>query len=183
MERQSSGELDGWPEGQLDALPGGSWLVVHARPRQEKCLARQLRLIGTSCLLFLERRVHRYPGKGTQICMVPLMPGYLFVPGGGAQREALYETGRVVRLIEVHHADELRQDLIDLAKLVTKVDMPLIVRPELQPGHRVELTRGMLSGMSGVVVRRKGRCELVVNVHMLGTSVAVACSALDVNAA
>lgn len=181
MERKPSGTLDGWPDGQLDDLPGGQWMVVHAKPRQEKCLATHLRHVGNACLLFLERRVRHYPGKGNQTSLVPLIPGYIFVPGGEQVRDLLYASGRVVRIIDVHHGEGLRQDLIDLTRLVTRVDVPLIVRPELQPGTRVELTRGSLCGMSGVVVRRKGRCELVVNVHMLGTSVAVACSALDIN--
>lgn len=183
MAVRTAGTVEGWPEGQLDTLPDGPWTVVHARPRQEKLLAAHLRSHGSHCLLFLQRSTRTYPGKGTQVSMVPLMPGYIFVPGCGEQRDFLYGTGRVVRLIEVHRADELRQDLIDLAALVTRADTPLIVRPELQPGMRVELTRGSLAGMSGIIVRRKGRHEVVVNIRMLGTSVAVACAAEDVVAA
>jgi transcription antitermination factor NusG len=183
MERVAAGIVDSWPEGLLSALPVGPWLVVHARPRQEKCLAAQLRNLGAPGVLFLQRRVRTYKGKGTQVSLVPLMPGYLFAPCGTGLRDVLYATGRVVRLIDVHYAEELCQDITDLAALVSRAESPLIVRPELQPGMRVELTRGSLAGMSGIVVRRKGRYEVVVNVRMLGTSVAVACAAEDIAAA
>lgn len=175
-----AGMVEAWPHGLLDALPDGIWTVIHVRPRQDKLLAGELARRQVPGIQFLYRHVRVYPGKGTQISMLPLLPGYLFVPGGHELRERIFETGRVVRLLEVHHSAELRQEIGDLAALITRVPGPVMVRPEIQPGIRVQLTRGSLSGLFGVVSRRRGRCELVVNVHMLGTSVAVACAAEDV---
>lgn len=167
---------------RLGEMPDGPWLVVHAKPRQEKLLAATLRTHGSSCLLFLQTSVKVYPGKGTQVNLVPLLPGYLFVPGDSATlRQRLYDIGRFVRLLPVMHTVDLRNDLADLARMITTSPEPLLVRPELVPGTRVQLTRGALAGLAGVVQRRQGRCELVVNVRMLGTSVSVSCAAADVD--
>jgi transcription antitermination factor NusG len=79
----------------------------------------------------------------------------------------------VVRVIEVPRPDELARDLRSLCQLVAASDAPLQVRPELTPGKRVEITAGTFAGCSGVISRRQGQIELVVNLEMLGTSVAV----------
>lgn len=182
MAARASGQLDGWPLDRLEEMPDGPWLVVHARPRQEKQLAASLRAHGAPCLLFLQTSVKVYPGKGTQVHLVPLLPGYVFVPGdNAAMRQRLYDIGRFVRLLPVMHTGDLRSDLIDLARLITRSEEPLLVRPELVHGTRVQLVRGSLAGLSGVVQRRQGRCALVVNVRMLGTSVSVTCTATDVD--
>jgi len=168
-----------WPVGQLAELPVGPWLVVHAKPRQDKMLARLLAFRGPPGVQFLEKRTRRYPGKGTQTSEVPLMSGYLFIAGGDELRDQLYATERVVRIMRVLEPEQLRQDLLDLAQLITIGPGPLEVRPELVVGTRVQLTGGSLAGLSGVVVRRQGITELVVNVRMLGTAVSIRCSAMD----
>lgn len=174
------GEVDAWPAGLLDPLPEGPWTIAHVKPRQEKLLASNLRRFGLPSVLFLERRVRRYVRQGEQTSMVPLLPGYLFINVEPSAHDTIYSTDRVVRLITVHRPAELHRDLIALAALVARADAPMIVRPELTPGMVVELRAGSMAGLRGVINRRKGRCELVVNVHMLGTSVAVTCSAEDV---
>ncbi len=167
-----------WPFGRIDELPDGPWLVAHAKPRQDKLLAAYLSKRGQPGVQFLEQRTRRYPGKGVQVSEIPLLGGYLFIAGGDDCFDILYESQRLVRIMRVPNPDQLRQDLIDLARLITTVPGPLEVRPELQAGMRVQLTEGSLAGLSGVIVRRAGVDELVVNVHMLGTAVAVRCSAL-----
>ena len=175
------GEVQAWPAGLLDELPGGPWTVIHVRPRQEKLLAGNLRRFGLPGLLFLEHRVRIYTRQGRQTSTVPLLPGYLFVNAGEEAYHDIYATERVVRLINVRHPADLRSDLVDLIALVNRAEAPLIVRPELVPGTAVVLKAGSLAGLRGVIDRRKGRCELVVNVRMLGTSVGVACAAADVD--
>lgn len=177
------GEVQSWPAGLLDQLPDGPWTVAHVKPRQEKLLASNLRRFGVPGVLFLEHRVRIYARQGKQTSTVPLLPGYLFINAGEEAYHDIYATERVVRLMNVRHPADLHSDLLDLIALVTRADAPMLVRPELVPGSAVVLNAGSLAGLRGVVERRKGRCELVVNVRMLGTSVAVACAAADVDAA
>ena len=88
-------------------------------------------------------------------------------------RQTIYDTRRVVRVIEVPRPNELTRDLKHLCSLVSASDAPLQVRPELTPGKQVEITAGTFAGCAGVIARRQGQIELVVNLEMLGTSVAV----------
>ena len=174
------GEVRAWPAGLLDQLPEGPWAVAHVKPRQEKLLASNLRHFGLPSVLFLEHRVRTYVRHGVQTSEVPLLPGYLFVVAPEQSYDDIYRTDRIVRLMTVREPTGLVRDLTDLIALVTRADAALVVRPELIPGTVVELSSGSLAGLRGVILRRKGRCELVVNVHMLGTSVAVACTSSDI---
>ncbi len=181
--RRSLGEFQVWPTGLADDLPQRPWVVVHARPRQDKLLACHLRRLGLPGLLFLERRERTYPRQGVQISLVPLLPGYLFILADPMDHDTIYSTERVVRVMAPQESGELRSDLLDLIALTRGSDAPVQVRPELVPGRPVVLRAGSLAGLQGVVVRRQGHCELVVNVRMLGTSVAVSCDEADVDLA
>jgi transcription antitermination factor NusG len=169
----SVGMVQDWPAGFSAALPEDRWLVVHAYPRQEKKTIEDLRARRLPGCAFFERRLRHYPGKGTQESLVPLIPGYLFVVGGREERDAIYATRRVVRIIDVPRPKELANDLRNLIALVTATNSPLVVRPELVPGKRIAITSGTFAGCSGVIARRSHDYELVVNLDLLGTSVSV----------
>jgi transcription antitermination factor NusG len=169
----TGGVIHDWPEGFANELPQEPWLVVHAYPRQEKRLADDLKRKRIPGMLFLERRVRRYAGKGQQTSLVPLLGGYLFVSLERERRDDLFATERVVRVLEPKSHDRLPRDLASLRALVLGATEPLIVRPELIAGKRVHLRHGAFAGCEGVIARRQNRLELVVNLALLGTSVSV----------
>ena len=173
VELQVSGVVDTNPVNLFAAPPETGWLIAHCKPRQEKLLCAELAWRKVPRGIFYERRIRRYPGKGTQEHLVPLIGGYIFCVGDFHTRELIYSTGRVVHILNVPRPRELAQQLSLLAALVTRTTGPLIVKPEIVPGKLVTLTKGTLAGCMGVVVRRKGVSQLVVNLTVLGTSVAV----------
>lgn len=170
---RSTGLVMDWPTGFSQQLTTGPWLVVHALPRQDKLLIERLRAHRLPGIAFFERRFRLYPGKGTQESVVPLLGGYVFVAAGREQREMIWATGRTVRIIDVSDPDTLTNDLRSLCAVVTASTAPLLVRPEITPGKRVTITEGTFAGCSGVVTRRQHQLELVVNLALLNTSVAV----------
>ena len=108
-----------------------------------------------------------------QTFQVPLLGGYLFIHLPRERRHLAYETGRVARLIDVADPLRLRSDLEDLRRLLSAApQQQLIVRPELVPGKRVLVTSGLFDGCYGVIERRKDTMYLVVNLPLLGRSVA-----------
>jgi hypothetical protein len=182
--REPLGLIQSWPGEVLGAdQPVQPWLVAHVRPRQEKLLANAMRRRALPGALFLRQHVRIYPGKGRQVSLMPLIPGYLFMVDAPEAREALYDSGRIVRLLTAPRPEELHRDLLDLAALLAGAPEQVEVRPEIVPGLRVVLQYGSMAGCAGVVVRRQGIYEVVVNVHLLGTAVAVRCNARDVEAA
>jgi transcription antitermination factor NusG len=169
----STGVVQEWPTGFTANLPEDRWLVLHTYPRQEKKVIADLRSRHLSGCAFFERRLRHYPGKGTQESLVPLLAGYLFVAAGREQRESVYASRRVVRIIDVPRPQELTSDLRQLITLVSSATSPLVVRPELIPGKHITITSGTFAGCNGVIIRRNHDFELVINLQLLGTSVSV----------
>jgi transcription antitermination factor NusG len=163
--------IQAWPPGFDNEFTATEWVVVHSKPRQEKCLARDAQHLGIRGCLFLERRVRTYPGKGTQISFVPLLGPYVFLALDRDVRESLYRTERCVRLIEVRQPAILTADLQALKRLFQAAIGPIQVRPEIVPGQRVLIRSGVFAGCTALVTKRKGLAELVVNLTALGTSV------------
>lgn len=172
-ELRVSGLVDCDPPGLFHVPPERSWLIAHSKPRQEKCLCRALTLAQIPRGIFLERRIKRYPGKGLSETLIPLLGGYVFCIGGHAEREMIYRTERVARIIPVPNGTQLAQQVQMLALVLERSQGALQVRPEIVAGTVVTIIRGTMAGLMGVVQRRKGRAQLVVNLSVLGTSVAV----------
>jgi len=140
-----------WPD-----LP---WAVVRVRPRQEKKLADQLRAKRIWCFLPLGRSVRYYEHR-TRVTQVPLFPGYLFAR---AEREDLFwadRTGRVTQLLEVPDERRLEDELRGLW-IAEQNGAELIACPPLEIGDRVEVARGPMRGVKGVV-ERQGRANRLV---------------------
>jgi len=167
-----SGEVDVWPRGLIDEDREHSWVVVRCLPRQEKRLAEDLRRRAIPGCLFFERRLRHYPGKGMQEHRVPLLAGYVFAAIDYRRRFEVYRTRRAMRVLEVVEPRSLRDDLRNLAHLIAASPSSLVVRPEIVRGSRIAITSGSLAGCVGVVVRRRGAHQLVVNLELLGHSVA-----------
>jgi transcription antitermination factor NusG len=171
---QPHGIVEEWPAGLTRALPTDHWLVVHAFPRQDKKLIENLRNLGLPCCAFFERRIRVYPGKGKQESIVPLLGGYVFVAADERAKDAIYQTNRVVRIIDVRQPKDLAADLACLCSLIAVATTPLVVRPDLVAGKRITISQGTFSGCSGVISKRQNQVELIINLELLGHSVSVA---------
>lgn len=167
------GVVDCNPPELFQMPPSTGWLVAHCKPRQEKAFCRELELGGIPRGIFYQRRIRSYPGKGKQESLIPLLGGYVFCLGNEDERDTLFRSGRVVHVMVPRDPAALAHELHQLALLVTRSDGPLLVNPEIMPGTLVTITQGTLSGLSGVVIRRKGVSQLFVNLTLLGTSVSV----------
>ena len=167
-----SAEMYRWPLGFGETLPSQHWQVLHSLPRQDKQLIADLKRRSIAGVAFYENRVRRYL-KSTQSFQVPLLGGYVFAYIPRERRHDVYETGRIVRIIDVTDPLRLTHDLEALGKLLEAVgERRVSVRPEIVVGKIVMITSGMFAGCTGIVQRRKANTELVVNLPVLGQSVA-----------
>lgn len=166
-----SGHIEEWPQGFSDALPVADWLAVLAPPRQDKLLCSGLRIRRIPGLMFYERRTRRYAKKGVQEYLVPLLGAWAFVHA--ADRDRIWETERVARILPVRREDLFVRELGDLIALLRRGGGPPVVNPGLVVGTRVRITRGAMAGLCGVVQRRRDHTRLMVSLTALGTTVSV----------
>lgn len=149
------------------------WWAVYTRARQEKALARQLRSAQVPFYLPLVPRDNLIRGRRVR-SHVPLFAGYVFLLGSDEERVLALSTNRVSQMLRVQDQEGLCNDLRQIRRLIES-DAPLTAERRLAPGRRVRVKSGVMTGLEGTVVSRRGRCRLFVAVDFLqqGASVAV----------
>lgn len=146
----------------------GRWWVLHTRSRNEKIVASELQRQQVSHFLPLVRAQRVYSGR-RRVVEIPLFPGYVFLCGDDASRQAALRTDRVAHVLEVPDQDRLRADLCRIQRVVES-DVPVDLYPRLRTGTRCRVLSGSLAGLEGVVLRRRGPWKVYVGVHFVGQS-------------
>ncbi|MFH1920045.1 MAG: transcription termination/antitermination NusG family protein [Planctomycetota bacterium] len=172
-----SEEVSLYPEGLLNGMQDEPsdrrWWVLHAKPRQEKAISRNL--LAHEIPFYLPLVKKRSCIRGRRVTAnVPVFSGYMFLYGSEDERGSSLTTNRIVRVLEVHDPERLRTDLTQLQRLIAS-EAPLTLEARLAPGRRVRVRLGPFAEMEGTVVMRQGRTRLIVAVNFLqqGASVEV----------
>ena len=142
------------------------WWCLHAKPRQEKAVARELHIQRVNFYLPQAIQTGRTPKGRPTRSVVPLVPGYVFLYGNEDHRLLALKGNRLVRVIEVPDQNSLDHDLRQIQKVLSS---GLSVEPEpANPvGARVKVMTGPLAGVEGVVLRRGKRDRFTAIVHFL----------------
>jgi transcription antitermination factor NusG len=168
-------ETDIFPQDLLAEEPkhaeGRQWQVFYTKVRQEKALARELLSRRIPFYLPLIERTHLYQGR-KKSSYVPLFPGYLFLLATPEERVKALSTNRVARIIDVDEPDSLYADLRQIQRLIA-ANVPLTIESRIEPGRRIRVREGALSGLEGVVQQRTRRTKLVVLINLLQQGVSV----------
>ena len=149
---------------------GAVWYAFHTRPRCEKKVAEVCRAMEVRHFLPLRENVTR-KGKGRYSFQVPLFPSYIFACGDDMERLSLMRTGFMVQWLDVVNQNQLLEELSSIY-VACRQQTALSLYPQLKRGRRVRVVRGALSGVVGLISRRKDSFRLVLNVTLLGTAVA-----------
>ena len=149
------------------------WYAAYTKANHEKRVAKQLseRLIENFVPLYDSKR--RWKDRCV-VLQVPIFPGYVFVRMSVRDRLRVLQVPGVARLVGFNGTPAtlpeaeiaaLRAGLANGAKAEP--------HPFLVVGHRVCLKTGPFRGMAGVLLRHKGKCRVVVSIHLLKQAVAV----------
>jgi transcription antitermination factor NusG len=160
-----------WDEGGSGG-PNACWWCLHTKPRQEKAVARALKLQDISYYLPQVVKVDRTP-QGRKIrSVIPLFTGYLFLLGDDSARIEALRTNRLANVLPIVDQDTLIHDLRQIYQMLSS---GLTVLPELvmPVGARVRIKTGPLMGMEGTVIRRGKRDHFVAIVQFLGRGATV----------
>jgi transcriptional antiterminator NusG len=159
------------------AMGNQAWYAVWTNSHCEQLVSQQLSARGFSAFL-PEMSVWSKRGGEQRLIRVPMFPGYLFVHDAMDKRsyvEILKARG-VVRILEDgwSRLTPIPDQEIDAIQQVVRADVPVFLQEHLAYGDRVEVTEGPLSGLEGLFVQDKPtKGRLVLNVNLLGRSVAV----------
>ncbi len=152
--------------------PDELWWCLHTKPRQEKAIARALKVRDIAYYLPQVVKVDRTP-QGRKIrSIIPLFTGYLFLRGDEFARLESIRTNRLANVLEIYEQDALIGDLRQIHQMLAS---GLTVLPELEMpvGTRVRIKTGPLMGIVGTVIRRSKRDHFVAVVQFLGRGATV----------
>ena len=153
---------------------------MHTWSRHEKSVFEQLRSKQIEAFLPLYQPFKRW--RNGQIgTLAPLFPGYLFVRIDIQNQLPVLQTSGVARFVGFGQRPAVVPDN-EIAQLEAVVAQGLKVSPHpyLSVGDRVEITRGPLAGLAGILTRDKQGARVVLSVELISRSISVELDAEDV---
>jgi transcriptional antiterminator NusG len=154
------------------------WYALRTKSRHEKLVRDQLDKQGIEPLLPTVKRLSQWKDRKKEI-EVPLFSGYCFVRFSQREKAPVRQTTGVVEIIGSGSRPEPipEQEIDALRRLMTSV-LPYDPHPYLHEGMKVEVVRGPLQGVLGILMRKEKRHRLVIGVHLIQQAAAVE---IDVN--
>lgn len=156
------------------------WYALRTRSRHEKIVRDQLAKQGIEPLLPIVKRLSQWKDRKKEI-EVPLFSGYCFVRFALDHKLAVLKTIGVVDLVGSGHSPEPIPDeeIAALRTLMASV-LPYDSHPYLHEGMMVEVIRGPLQGVRGILLRKEKRHRLVLGVRLIQQAAAVEIDIADV---
>ncbi|MGE5193848.1 MAG: transcription termination/antitermination protein NusG, partial [Deltaproteobacteria bacterium] len=150
------------------------WWALYTLSRREKELMRRLRALEISHYGPTIEKRGRSPQGRIRTSFIPLFTNYVFLYGDASQRYAALATNCVSRDLPVFDGSQLAFDLRRLRQMLVS-GVPVMPESKLEPGARVRVCSGPLTGHEGTVLRRRGETRLLVAVRFLqqGASVQI----------
>jgi transcription antitermination factor NusG len=151
----------------------GNWYVLYTRHQHEKTVAQMLCNKGFEILLPLYSSVNRWKDR-TKLITLPLFPCYVFLRGGLERRVDIMKTPGVNALVSsVGQPALVPAEEIEAIQRIVASGAGVEPHPFMKCGDRVKVKGGPLSGLEGILVRKKDLYRLVLSVEMLGKSASV----------
>ena len=165
-----------------DVQPGASaasreqssrWFAVYTTPRHEKAVARQFEVRQIEAFLPLYQSVRRWRNGCRVKVDRPLFPNYIFAWLKRPDYVRVLRTPGVLSLVgSGREPSPLSTSEIE----ALRSELPLREfepHPFLNAGDRVRIHSGALSGMVGVLIRKKSNLRVVLSLDLIMQSVAV----------
>lgn len=156
------------------------WYALRTRSRHEKVVRDQLVHQGIEPLLPTVKRLSQWKDRKKEI-EVPLFSGYCFVRFHSNQKLPVLKTVGVVDIVGGGQRPEPIPDeeINAIQTLMTSV-LPYDPHPYLQEGMKVEVIRGPLQGVHGILLRKERRHRLILGVRLIQQAAAVEIDTADI---
>lgn len=159
------------------------WYAAYANSHHEKCVARQLAERNIESFLPLYSARHRWRNGCTLNLELPLFPNYVFVRIDPRLRVRVLEVPGVLSLVGSGRAPIPLPDLEIEALRSGLGQRKIEPYPYLVVGERVRIRAGPMTGMEGVLLRRKNYWRVVLALDAILQSAAVEVDADDLEPA
>ena len=156
------------------------WYALYTCANHEKRVAAQLEARGVDHFLPLYRSARKWSDRRVQLDL-PLFPGYLFVHFVWGARLRVLEIPGAVRLVGFNGQPyPLEKSEIECLRTGIRSCLQMEPHPYLTAGSRVRIARGPLTGVEGLLVRKKNIYRVVLSMDLIARSAAVEVDAADI---
>jgi transcription antitermination factor NusG len=163
---------------QTNQTKAPHWYAVRTRSRHEKTVRDQLAVQGIEPLLPTVKRLSRWKDRRKEV-EVPLFSGYCFAQFGQEAKLAVLSVPGVVEIVGSGGCTEpIPNDEIEALKALMVGILPYDPHPYLHEGMAVEVVRGLLEGVRGILLRKGKKHRLLLGIRLIQQAVAVE---IDVN--
>ena len=163
-------------------LQEASWYALYTRHQHEKMVDQVLTHKGFNTFLPLYATTHTWKDRSKALTL-PLFPCYVFLKGGIDRRLHILTTPGIFGLVSSAGQPAVIPDVeIEAIRRVVESGARVETHPYLTCGNRVRVTSGPLTGIEGILVRKKNISRLVLSVELLGTAAAIEVAAFQVEA-
>jgi transcriptional antiterminator NusG len=153
-----------------------NWYAVYVKPRHEFVAFGELQRKCVEAFLPSVKRISQWKDR-KKLIEYPLFPGYVFVqvPSYPGAFLTVLKTRGVVSFIALEPGKPTPAAAEEIAslRLIIESGNYIDIFPHLKEGTRVRMTSGPLKYAEGVLAKREGEYLFVVNIEILGRSVAV----------
>jgi transcription antitermination factor NusG len=163
-----------------DGLDRPEWYAAYTSARHEKRVTEYLGGRSVECYLPLYKSVRRWQDRRKEV-ELPLFPGYVFVKIAYRSRLQVLTAPGVARIVSFDGKPAaIRESEIEALRQGLSRTSGFEPHPYLKVGRRVRVRSGPLSGMEGILTRRKDGFRLVLSIELIMRSVAAEVEEADV---
>jgi transcription antitermination factor NusG len=154
----------------LNAL---GWYAAYVKHQHERKAAELLQRKGIEVLLPLQKVVRRWKDRNKTLSL-PIFPSYLFVHSNLEDKWQILSTPGIFFLVESQgKASTIPPEEIESIRRLVSSGLPAQAHPYLASGDRVQICRGPLQGVAGILDRFKNQYRVVINVELLQRAVSI----------
>src|SRR2546428_5233233 len=156
------------------------WYAIRTRARHEKQVRDRFESQGIEQLLPTVIKLSQWKDRKKKI-EVPLFSCYCFAQFAWPDRLAVQQTAGVVQIVGNGKGPEpIPEEEIDAIQMLMKSPMPYDAHPYLHEGMPVQVIRGPLEGVRGILLRKSKPFRLVISVNVIRQSASVEIDVDDV---
>ena len=163
-----------------DVLASVHWYAAYTSANRERRVAAELERRSIECFLPLYSSVRRWKDRRVKL-QRPLFPGYVFVHFLLQDRLRVLQIPGVVRFVGFNCCAAPVPDP-DMARIRSILSDGVLVQPHpfLTVGRRVRVKSGLLTGVEGILLRRKNKLRFIMSLELIHRSVALEVEQADI---
>ena len=149
------------------------WYALRTRARHEKLVRDRLHGQDIEELLPIVKRLSQWKDRKKEV-EVPLFSGYCFARFAWPDRLTVQKTSGVVAIVGGGDRPEpIPNEEIEAIQQLMASTLRYDASPYLREGMMVEVTKGPLQGVRGLLVRKGKHHRLVISVHLIQQAASV----------